>query len=79
MNPAATTLDLSGLPPHAVGQLTDLATHLRLAHSPPPWRDPMGPSADEWVARLQAFCDAQPWQDGFVDDSRESIYEDRGL
>ena len=33
-------------------------------------------SADEWVARLRAFCDAQPWQQNEVDVSRESIYGD---
>ena len=79
MSTTPQTLDVTGLPPQAVGQVTDLITKLQWAHSPLPGHDPMGPSADEWVARLQALCDAQPWQAGVADDSRESIYGDDEL
>jgi hypothetical protein len=36
-------------------------------------------SAEEWIARWHEFCNNAPQRNtGFVDDSRESIYEGRG-
>ncbi len=76
MNTTPQTLDVTGLPPEAVVHLRTLATDLSWATNPPAGHDPMGDSAEDWVAQFQAFCDAQPWQQTAVDDSRESIYGD---
>ena len=35
-------------------------------------------SADKWMAQVRAWASSHPQSDGVVDDSRESIYGDRG-
>ncbi len=35
-------------------------------------------SADEWMAQVRAWASSHPQSDRFIDDSRESIYGDRG-
>jgi Arc/MetJ-type ribon-helix-helix transcriptional regulator len=35
-------------------------------------------STEAWIARVRAWSDSHPAVEGFVDDSRESIYEGRG-
>ena len=37
------------------------------------------PDPDEWEKRFRAWAASHPASDHFVDDSRESIYEGRGL
>ncbi|HEY3245702.1 MAG TPA: hypothetical protein VGM03_20345 [Phycisphaerae bacterium] len=40
--------------------------------------DPARLTANEWAAELDAWAVSHPRYDGFVDDSRESIYAWRG-
>ena len=46
--------------------------------SPPAFRPNEQISADEWVAEWRAWTGGMPHRPASVDDSRESIYGDRG-
>lgn len=79
------TIDVTGLTPEAIRVVETVVDALR-KQSPPPtapqssyWPGPPpGETAEEWIARLRAWCERQPRLDVIADDSRESIYEGRG-
>lgn len=45
---------------------------------PPRSQDATRESTEAWIARVRAWSERHPAVEGFVDDSRESIYEGRG-
>jgi hypothetical protein len=72
------TIDVTGLPEPVVAGLQQLVNGIRAGQPVP--ADPPSPEViaerlrrfDEWMAR------PRPPAPGFIDDSRESIYEGRG-
>jgi hypothetical protein len=75
------SIDVTGLPDEAIRTVESLVSLLRRQTAPAP---PARPSRDEWVRLFDAWMQevaarAGQYPPGFVvDDSRETIYEERG-
>jgi hypothetical protein len=72
------SLDLSGLPTPVANELRKLVATLRenLGHALTPATSQEEP--EPWARRLQAWVDGHPARPITIDDSRESIYSNRG-
>ena len=70
-------LDLTGLPAPVVEGLRTIVASLRVQHPTTPTR-PVEETAEEWIARLDAWIASNGVRVGGVRDDRESIYEGRG-
>ncbi len=73
---APQVLDLTGLPAPVAEGLRTIVASLRQQHPAPP--KPAGETAEQWIARLNAFVASQGVRVGGIRDDRESIYEGRG-
>ena len=74
------SLDLTGLPAPVADELRKLVAALRdnLVHVPSAPGSSAGEPPEAWARRLQAWVDTHPARPISIDDSRESLYSDRG-
>lgn len=71
-----TTLDLSGLPAHAVQQILKIAQDAR-PNAAPAASSPNPENPEQWLDDLLAFVNRQPKRNVVLDMDRESIYSER--
>jgi hypothetical protein len=70
--------DPSGPPPlspEVQAELDKLLERISQARMPGDPPRPRTETAEEWIARFQAWIDSQPSRNPNVDDSRDSIYD----
>jgi hypothetical protein len=70
------SIDVTGLPEPVIEEIERLVAGLRRVDNGTAADEKL--SAEEWTKRWRAWCDSHPRREIIIDDSRESIYAERG-